>query len=291
MQIEMTVPSYLHLGYVHANSPDNAMCELGITLQHPQIQLVARPAPTLSVSGARAELAYQQAQAVGLTGEIEIETAIPAHMGLGSDDMLGASMKRVHTAWHVGHPSFRMTLPQRAFAQGGLLLNDDDGLLQSRAAIAHQREDESWVFVLVLPKEPDDIADNFEAQQQRLLRKSTQHLTRSLNAQTVFDAVQRDDFGGFATALADIHAANEAALAASGNSITLTHEASDILTFMRANGAALAHQTLTGLGLYGLVKGGPASRNLRAALTQRLSYFGPLVMATICDNEGARIKR
>jgi hypothetical protein len=56
---------------------------------------------------------------------------------------------------------------------------------------------------------------------------------------------------------------------------------------MHDNGAAMCGRALTGLGLYGLIRSGRPSRELRAALTQHLGYFGPLVMASICDNHGA----
>ena len=299
MQIELTSPCCLRLGYVRAGQADAAIGELGIALQHPQIQMVARPAAQLTVSGARAEMAYQQAQAASLIGNIEIEIAIPAYMGLSSDEMLLASMKRVQSLWHgipagipAGTPThFRMTLPQRAFAQGGLLLNDDDGLLRARATLPHDDETEDWVFVLVLPKEPDNIADDFEAKQVTALQQAIPHLSTECDATALFAAVERRDFTAFADELVKIHEMNAAALAVSGHPVELTAEDRDILGVMAANGAVICQRTLTGLGLYGLIKGGAASRQLRAALTQHLSYFGPLVMATICDNEGAQIKQ
>lgn len=63
----------------------------------------------------------------------------------------------------------------------------------------------------------------------------------------------------------------------------------DVIACMLANGAKFAGRALTGLGLVGLIKGGPASRALRQALVRRLGYFGPRVMATICDNQGVRV--
>lgn len=290
MRAGLTSPCCLHLGLARAE--DGAQCELGITLQHPPIQLTARPAQRLSVSGPRAEVALEQASALDLKGEIEIELAIPANMGLCSSEMMRACMKRLASVWHRAPLSFHMTLAERAFHEGGLLLTNDDGLTQQRAEIAHTNEDDDWVFVLVLPKEPDDLPETFEAEQHTALIRAAPYLPSNLHdhAAALFDAVKQDNFAAFADALAAIHTANEAALAASGYLIELSKQDRDILKVMRANGAAFAGRALTGLGLYGLIKGGPASRALRKALTQHLGYFGPLVMASICDNHGAKIK-
>ena len=169
-----------------------------------------------------------------------------------------------------------------------LLLNDDDGLLRQRTTLPQGDENEDWVFVLVLPREPDDIADDFEAQQLLALRRAALHLSPTAHATDLFAAAERRDFPAFARHLDEIHAANISALVASGHPIEMTDVERSILDLMAANGATVSHRALTGLGLYGLIKGGPASRKLRAILTQQLTYFGPLVMATLCDNEGAR---
>lgn len=288
MRIELTSPCCLHLGLIRAD--DGALCELGLTLQHPPIQLSARPASHLSIVGPRADLAAAEAARLNLTGEIEIELAIPANMGLSSDGMLAAAMKRLKAVWQGAPLSFRMTLPERACHEGGLLLTNDDGLVQARAEMAHAAEEDDWVVVLVLPKEPDDSPETFEADQRLRLIAAAHHLPDlRADVAALFDAARRDDFDAFTQSLSQVHAANEAALAVSSHPITLTDQDRAILEFMRGHGAACAARTLTGLGLYGWVKGGPASRALRKALTQHLGYFGPLVMASICDNQGARV--
>ena len=95
--IEIISPCLLHLGFVWHKQQ---VCELGVALQLPLIQFTAKPAPQLSISGARAQVALSAAEYflhkhhLPLEGEIEIESAIPAHMGLGSDAMLRASTVR-----------------------------------------------------------------------------------------------------------------------------------------------------------------------------------------------------
>jgi predicted sugar kinase len=137
MQIELTSPACLLLGLAQL---DGQICQLGITLQFPQIQLLARDSPALAVSGARADLARRQTahffqqQHLPPQAEIEIELAIPQFMGLGSAAMLGLSIARALStllalpadgvaglARAVGLADDE-ALEAHSFAQGGLLL-------------------------------------------------------------------------------------------------------------------------------------------------------------------------
>src|SRR5262245_12226630 len=129
MYVELTTPACLLLGLVML---DGQPAQLGVTLRYPPIQLLARGAPVLTITGGRADLAYRQAERFdayrptaisahspaptshatqpgcaplpsqrerGAGGaaphaEVEIELAIPAFMGLGSGAMLGLSVAR-----------------------------------------------------------------------------------------------------------------------------------------------------------------------------------------------------
>jgi predicted sugar kinase len=288
MKMQMTSPASLTLA---AARVDGRICELALTLRYPPIQLVATPAPRLTVSGARADLAYRQAHALGLAAEIEIELAIAANMGLGSDAMLGACMRRLATALNALAPSMGPSPSDHALAQGGLLLVDDAGGVRERAEIAHSDESDDWVIVLVLPREPDDLPEDYEVNAHAaLLSAARDDATIVRDFARVFDAIRRDDFAAFAQAVADAHAANEAALAAAGALRPLDAAERNILAYLRSNGGVACARTLTGLGLYGLIRGGGPSRVLRKALTTHFGYFGPLVMASICDNQGATVK-
>lgn len=295
MRVEVLSPCCLHLGFVRG--PDGSACELVIALQHPPIQLMAQPAQQLFVSGARVGVAHRAAEnyfaRAGRAphGQIEIELAIPAFMGLGADEMLYVSvahaLQRISgtAALPLARSAFHL-----AFERGGLLLVDEHGELLRRAAIAHVDEADDWVFVLVLPQTPDDVVDDFEMRCHATLRDASAYLDPFCTADALFDAATRDDFGAFCIALAAIHAANQAALIAGGYVAELNDQERDVIARMRAGGARFAGRALAGLGLIGLIQGGPASRVLRRSLVQHLGYFGPRVMATICDNYGAKIK-
>jgi predicted sugar kinase len=306
MQIELTSPACLLLGLAQL---DGQICQLGITLQFPQIQLLARDSPALAVSGARADLARRQAahyfqqQHLPPQAEIEIELAIPQFMGLGSAAMLGLSIARALSTLHalpaddvaglaraVGLADDE-ALEAHAFAQGGLLLVGENGALLRRHAITHQGEANDWVFVFVLPRPPGATPEMLEIDRRAALHTAARHLgadTTNIITADLWPAVERDDIDAFAPALARIQTLNQAAIASAGQPATLTPQEQAILDIMRAAGALTAGRTLAGLGVYGLIKGGGPSRDLRRTLTERLGYFGGTVMASICDNNGAR---
>jgi beta-ribofuranosylaminobenzene 5'-phosphate synthase len=306
MQTELTTPACLLLGLAPLGGQ---IGQIGITLQFPQIQLLARNSSALAVSGARADLARQQAEHffryhhLPLQAEIEIELAIPQFMGLGSSAMLGLSIARALATLHalpdddlaeqarsVGLADDE-ALETHAFVQGGLLVVSEQGALLRRHVIAHSDEADDWVFVFVLPRPPAETPASLERDQRTALHAASRHLgaeTANIIAADLWPAVERDDIAAFAQVLTRIQALNQDALASAGQPATLTPQEQAILDIMRDAGALMAGQTLAGLGLYGLIKGGGPSRELRRALTERLGYFGGTVMASICDNTGAR---
>jgi predicted sugar kinase len=306
MQIELTTPACLLLGLV---ALDGQTCQLGVTLQYPPIQLLARAGATLWITGGRADLASRQAarflqhQRLPPQAEVEIELAIPSFMGLGSAAMLGLSMARALAELHglpaddapalaraVGLEALE-ALETHAFAQGGLLLVDGDGMLRQRQAIAARDEADDWVFVLFLPRVPPGAPEALEADRRRVLHAAAQQLgteTGRICTNDLWPAAERNDIAAFAQALTGIQAANHAALAGAGHPVAYTPDEHAILDLMRDGGALAYGRALTGLALYGLIKGGGPSRELRRAISERVGMFGGTVMASICDNTGSR---
>jgi predicted sugar kinase len=307
MPIEITAPACLLLGLAQV---EGQTCQLAITLQYPPIQLLARESAALAITGGRADLARRQAERfferhrLPQQAEIEIELAIPQFMGLGSAAMLGLSVARALAVLH-GQPAEVAALASalgltsdealeaRAFAQGGLLLVDGAGGVRRRHEIAHHNEDDDWVFVLVLPHVAAGTPATLEADLRRALSASARNLsaeTGDILGRDLWPALEHDDIAQFARALMALQALNQAALADAGQPLHLSTEEQAILEIMRAGDALAWGRTIAGLGLYGLIKGGGPSRALRRALTAHVGYFGGTVMATLCDNRGARLQ-
>ena len=307
-QIELTTPNCLVLGLVDL---DSAIGQLGITLQYPPIQMLARDADALQITGGRADLAAQQATRffehhnLAPRGEIEIELAVPQFMGLGSAAMMGLTVARALAALHgLPHDDAQAlarsveladdeALEMHAFAQGGVLLVDDSGALRQRSQIAHDTEKDDWVWVFVLPRVPAGTREILEHERRVALHAAAAHLDPAATQRATNDmwsAVEQDDIVAFARALDGLRAANDNALDRAGALIAPSDDEQQVLEMMRAGGALHAGRTLTGLALYGLIEGGGPSRELRRTLTTQLGYFGGTVMATLADNQGATFR-
>lgn len=337
--IELAAPCCLTLA---AARIDGRPALIGIALRHPPVQLEARPDPQLLVSGARADAAYAGADAFlrskGLAGgaALELELAVPSHMGLGSSTIVGLAAARALAALHGRPPSqaapagapttddrrpttegqagrrssvvrgqsSRLAaniwqsipagaaglaqddgLAAHAFAVGGLLAVGEDGAFIRRATVSHADQARDWVFVLVLPRAPHGTSDVLED----TLRAELWDAARSLSAGAeqaaggeLWPAITGDDIAAFAAALARLQALAPAAPPSEAEAA--------VLAIMRAKGALACGRAPTGLALYALVEGADPSRRLRLALAAHLGHSAGTVMATICDNDGARYR-
>jgi predicted sugar kinase len=315
MHIEIGAPASLPFGLVQLESGAGPKtCLLGVTLQHPPVNLFAQAYPAgLKVSGARADVAYTQAaRFLGYHGlkqqaEVEIELAIPSLVGLGSEAMLGLSMAQA-LAWLNNLPlddapalarASRLP-PQEAlalwgFAQGGVLLVDvsEAADLHSpplrRFELAHS-DKEAWVFVLVLPRIPPGAPETLEADRLAGLLKAAPHLsaeTEQVLTTALWPALESDDMAAFGRAVMALQALNQAALTSAGVPLAYTPGEQAIFDLMRDHGAMAWGRSATGLALFGLVKGARASIDLRHKLRHHLGFFGGRAMASITDNRGA----
>ncbi len=315
MFIEVGVPASLPLGLVRLQSESDAAVHwLGVTLQHPPVHLRAQAYPTLLMTGARAGRAYElartllQAQGWDQPALIEIELAIPACMGLGSDAMLGLSVAQA-LAWVNGHPldqpqDWGRALglgPQHAlniwgFIQGGLLVVDAEspagpGLApRLRCELAHP-DQEAWAWVLFFPRISEDMPATLEEDRLATWLKAAPYLplqSGSLVEDTLWPAMKRDDISAFGEGLMALREMQRQALAKAGHALPLNAQDQRVLQIMRDFGAHAWGQSLAGRALFGLVRGATASVELRTELRRHIGYYGGRVMATITANEGAR---
>lgn len=293
-RIELAAPCCLTLA---AGRLDGRPALLGVALRHPPVQLEARPAPALAVTGARADAAYAHAARLAAAralggAEVEVELAIPSHMGLGSGALTGLSAARALAALHGQAPDESLArdaglaaddgLAAHAFAGGGLLAVAEDGALLRRAALPNADEASDWAFVFVLPRVPPGAPDDLEETRRRELWAAAARMGAEGQALTValWRAAEERALGDFAIALA--------ALGDLAPAPALGTAERQILEVMRAGGAVARGRAPTGLALYAIVEGAEASRELRRALAHHVGHAGGIVLATVCASAGAR---
>jgi predicted sugar kinase len=319
--IEISAPASLPLGLVQlASEAGPKTCLLGVTLQHPPVNLFAQAyLGGFKVTGARADVAYEQGERflqyhqLERRAEVEVELAIPSLVGLGSEPMLGLSMAQA-LSWLNNLPldntlALAQALdlrPQNAlevwgFAQGGLLLVDVSGAthFQSvshlitpplrRYEITHP-EKEAWAFVLLLPRIPNDTPETLETDWLETLLKAAPYLSAESGrvvTTELWSALENNDLPAFARSLMAIQLLNQEALTKAGTPLTYSPDEQAIFEIMQNNGTLAWGRSATGLALYGLIKGARASVELRHKLRHHVGIFGGRVMASITANTGA----
>ena len=306
----------LPLGVIkQAGSGEPRIAQLGITLQHPFVQIFAQAASQMSVTGPRSDIgaAYVErlvaSSSSAIDADIQIEFAIPAHMGLGSAPMLGIGMDKVlmwcnqqpdHEAVDFSHsPAFEPLhhLEFLGAAQGGLLLVDipssssDTSPPLWRAALQHD-DKEAWAFVLVLLRVPEGTESTMELDRRRALIEATSVMTAEsgeLFSTVIQPAVERDDLVAFGQGLMALQELNHRALASVRKLPTLTEKAQAVLDLMKVQGAVAWGQSPEGYCCYALTKGARATINMRTALRTIVGHTDGHMIATITNNRGATL--
>jgi len=314
MLIEIGAPAILSFGMVQF---ENKFCLLGITVQHPPVHLSAKAYSGYKITGARGDIGYQYAtkfldyHQLNHQAEVEIELAIPAFVGLGSESILGLSIAK-SLAQLDDMTSEKNDLialakaidlkPQNSlelwgFDRGGLLLVESDspvGELPNiirRHEIQHDDKD-AWAFVLYFPRISGDVPKKLETQLLKNLLQAAPHLNKEssrLVMEDIWLAMNDDNLENFAQALGELSILNNHALVSVGISTPFSQEEQAILDVMLENGALTCGRSATGLGLYALVKGSSATVALRHALRDHVGHYGGTTIATITDNHGARV--
>lgn len=314
MLIEIGTPAMLPLGLVKVQQAEGErVCLLGLTVQHPPVNLfVQRHTSRLDITGARADVGYEAANLFfaqhhkPARAQVEIETTIPLFMGLESTALMKLAMVQ-GLSWLAELPHERSEadayaqllgltardgLALAGFKQGGLLLVDmESGEVVQRLTLTHERDKEAWSLVLFFPRTPPGIDLNFEEAQYAALQQAALRIsekTGELATRDLKRAVQLRDEVAFGQVLMLLQQMTHEALGQTGRLVALTAEEQGVVEVIRNAGAVAWGRSVTGLAMFGLIKGADASRGLRAAMMKEVGYFGGLVMATIADNEGSR---
>ena len=288
---------------------------LGVSLKHVVAELSGRAAPGLAVTGGRAPLALAQAErfykhfALEPHAELQIEWAIPVALGLGSQAVLGLSVARALALLH-GLPAHsgpalaeaiglgaEHALETWAFERGGLLLvaagSGTAGTLPEPLARREfgQPERDAWALVMFHQKAPAGTPETLEADRAASLRAAAPHLPAEsgrLIQDEMWPALAADDIARFGQALMALHALNREALGRMGAEHSLAPEEQEVLDMFSSNGAYAWGRSLTGLALYGLVRGQTMAAEMKKKLLALKGHFAGTTMATSMANEGAR---
>jgi predicted sugar kinase len=315
MQIEIGAPAVLPLGVARTQREGTTIpVALGVTLQHPPLHCQAEQFTELRIRGPRAQVARRLARrflansGLSATGEIQIENTIPAVVGMGADSIAGLTVAKALTWVHGGEFEDLSTLARHVeiaaseslaywgFAEGGVMLTALEagaGELPARLRrhpLKH-RDNKAWVFVTYFPRVPLGTPDSLEVDRQAALPAVAAALPESSGQiidEQLWPALENDDIVAFGAGLMALREMNERALSKETGWTELDEPSQIALQVMQDEGAVAWGQSLTGIGIYGLVEGAKASQEMRNALRRTLGYMAGQYSATITDNDGAR---
>jgi predicted sugar kinase len=225
--------------------------------------------------------------------DLEIELAIPAHMGLGSEAMLDLTVARglealngpenvtglesVHSIWEIEAWSH---------SKGGLIVAGRDGRLIQRHALEHNDEN-AWVFVIHLPRPTADTSPSLETD----LRYALLRAEPTTDIEPLWSAVEANDAQAAGAALMTIQAETRAALEKAGTPQIISEAAAQMLEMIRTSRNILAWgQSFGGLATWGLIKGAGPSQEARTRMRRVAGYEGGTILASVTSNTGLQVK-
>lgn len=226
MEVRVSAPSRLHFGLMSlGHRAGRKYGGVGLMIDAPGVRLRARRADRFRVVGALRErvevFAGRFAKAVNASGpgqvEIDVESAPPDHVGLGTGTQLGLAVAAALNVFHetpfesvtelarsVGRGR-RSAVGVHGFAEGGFLVEfgrrwrDRIAPLEYRVATPN-----AWRFVLVRPRRHEGLSGTVEERAFAALPEMSSEMTRALQTEVqerMVPAIGREDFAAFGESL------------------------------------------------------------------------------------------
>jgi len=219
-------PARLHLGFLDPSaSRGRRFGSIGLALDNIATIVNAAPYAEFQVNGDSSERAREHAAKViahyGLHDavRIDVERAIPSHVGLGSGTQLALAVGTALLAAHgrvVGAPELARLLGRgkrsgiglSLFEQGGLIVDGGHGALtRSPPVVARLSFPESWRVVLIFDQADEGLSGRAESAAFGALTPLPQAEAARICHTTLMGllpALVEQDFPGFSQAIAEV---------------------------------------------------------------------------------------
>ncbi len=316
IHIEIGIPSVLPLalGRVDIDGTVKSVM-LGVTLQHPPIHFLVAKDKKMNIYGPRADVAHANALKFANSAgteqpvEIKIDNSSPSMVGFGSDSMLALGAAQA-VAWANDqdfenlsaldeHMQISKTDPLAywAYQKGGFLLVEleegPDG--EAPSLLKHHtlkhRDHLAWAFVFHFPKVLPDTPESIELDRLALMKTAVSHMpleSGDIILNQLWPALEKDDFDAFAKALKQLIQMTEETFVSQNAWHIPFDTSSKIYEVFQSEDVPAWGGSLTGIGIYGFMKGSLKSQDVRTKLLKQVGYFSGQYDATVSDTEGAR---
>lgn len=288
--VVVRVPARLHLGFLDpSGAAERRFGSIGLPISEPETVVSIRRAPKTLVEGVDCERAAQHLatmrDALGIRANhhLSIESAIPAHVGLGSGTQIAlgvaAALRRLHgLPLDIDSDAIRLSRGNRSgvgigsFEEGGVIVDagrDDSG--KPPPVVARLPFPDEWRAVLVLDKRVEGLHGADEVEAFRALpqfpREGVAEICRLVLMGAMPSLAQRD-FGGFGAAISAIQRIVGLHFAPAQGGIFTSHRVADVMAQLQAAGASGIGQSSWGPTGFAFAPSENAARAMVASVTR-----------------------
>ncbi len=313
IKVTIKTPARLHLGLIEMNGDLGRMFGgLGVAIDHPNVVLEAQTAPTLKITGEKAELTKEIADRfykkykVPAKAHIHVAEAISCHTGLGSGTQLaiavavalakigGVKASVPELAVAAGRAR-RTSVGTSIFQYGGFVVDGGKNMKTQACPplIYRQPFPVEWRFIVAVPNQPKGLCNSEETKAFDKLNVMSPGDVGQMCRLTMYKllpALAERDIEEFGDALTKIQVITGNHFAQAQGGTYASKACADCIEFLKQIGAHGVGQSSWGPALYAVVEKEQAKARLAKVKAHLSSGVGGEAFIAKANNHGATIK-
>jgi beta-RFAP synthase len=309
-KVSVFAPARLHMGFIDlSGSLDRHFGSIGIALNEHATRLSLTSGEKRVITGPSAERADKcltlMCQALNVSDKltVNIETAIPEHIGLGSGTQMSLAIGSALNAYYglglgvrdiaaLMDRGLRSGIGIGIFERGGLVVDGGRGEKTiTPPVIVHLDIPSSWRFILVLDKRGQGLHGQQEIEAFKVLPPFPRHEVERLCYLLMMKglpAVAENNIVDFGNVISQLQCSVGEHFAAAQGGVFTSPEVAVAMKWLAQQGAVAIGQTSWGPTGFCAIDGVSLAESITEEAVQKFSYFDNLsfVTASACNSGG-----
>jgi beta-RFAP synthase len=309
-KVSVFAPARLHMGFIDlSGSLDRHFGSIGIALNEHATRLSLTSGEKRVITGPSAERADKcltlMCQALNVSDKltVNIETAIPEHIGLGSGTQMSLAIGSALNAYYglglgvrdiaaLMDRGLRSGIGIGIFERGGLVVDGGRGEKTiTPPVIVHLDIPTSWRFILVLDKRGQGLHGQQEIEAFKVLPPFPRHEVERLCYLLMMKglpAVAENNIVDFGNVISQLQCSVGEHFAAAQGGVFTSPEVAVAMKWLAQQGAVAIGQTSWGPTGFCAIDGVSLAESITEEAVQKFSYFDNLsfVTASACNSGG-----
>ncbi len=309
-KVSVFAPARLHMGFIDlSGSLDRHFGSIGIALNEHATRLSLTSGEKRVITGPSAERADKcltlMCQALNVSDKltVNIETAIPEHIGLGSGTQMSLAIGSALNAYYglglgvrdiaaLMDRGLRSGIGIGIFERGGLVVDGGRGEKTiTPPVIVHLDIPTSWRFILVLDKRGQGLHGQQEIEAFKVLLPFPRHEVERLCYLLMMKglpAVAENNIVDFGNVISQLQCSVGEHFAAAQGGVFTSPEVAVAMKWLAQQGAVAIGQTSWGPTGFCAIDGVSLAESITEEAVQKFSYFDNLsfVTASACNSGG-----